>query len=44
MERKDRRDLGRMIQKAQGRDRRMDRDSWAQATAVLADVLEHRAI
>ena len=37
MERKDRRDLGRMIQKAQGRDRRMDRD--AQATAVLADVL-----
>ena len=39
MERKDRRDLGRMIQKAQGRDRRMDRDSRAQATAVLADVL-----
>ena len=39
MERTDRRDLGRMIQKAQGRDRRMDRDSGAQATAVLADVL-----
>ena len=39
MERKDRRDLGRMIQKAQGRDRRMDRDSRAQATAVLADAL-----
>jgi len=35
----DRRDLGRMIQKAQGRDRRMDRDLRAQMTAVLADAL-----
>ena len=39
MEREDRRDLGRMIQKAQGRDRRMDRDLRAQMTAVLADAL-----
>ena len=39
MDRKDRRDLGRMIQKAQGRDRRMDRDLRAQMTAVLADLL-----
>lgn len=39
MDRKDRRDLGRMIQKAQGRDRRMDRDLRAQMTAVLADAL-----
>ena len=36
MDRKDRRDLGRMIQKAQGRDRRMDRDLRAQMAAVLA--------
>ena len=39
MDREDRRDLGRMIQKAQGRDRRMDRDLRAQMTAVLADAL-----
>ena len=39
MDREDRRDLGRMIQKAQGRDRRMDRDLRAQITAVLADAL-----
>ena len=39
MERKDRRDLGRMIQTAQGRAGRMDRDSRAQVTAVLADLL-----
>jgi len=39
MDRKDRRDLGRMIQKAQGRDRRMDRDLRAQMTAALADLL-----
>ena len=40
MERKDRRDLGRMIQTAQGRAGRMDRDSRAQVTAVLADLSE----
>ena len=39
MDREDRRALGRMIQKAQGRDRRMDRDLRAQMTAVLADAL-----
>ena len=39
MERKDRRDLGRMIQKAQGRDRHMDRELRAQVTAALADLL-----
>jgi uncharacterized membrane protein len=39
MDREDRRDLGRMIQKAQGRDRRIDRDLRAQMTAVLADAL-----
>ena len=39
MDREDRRDLGRMIQKAQGRDRRVDRDLRAQMTAVLADAL-----
>ena len=39
MDREDRRDLGRMIQKAQGRDRRMDRNLRAQMTAVLADAL-----
>ena len=39
MDREDRRDWGRMIQKAQGRDRRMDRDLRAQMTAVLADAL-----
>jgi hypothetical protein len=39
MDREDRRDLGRMIQKAQGRDRRMDQDLRAQMTAVLADAL-----
>ena len=39
MERNDRRDLGRMIQKAQGRDRHMDRELRAQVTAALADLL-----
>ena len=39
MERKDRRDLGRMIQKAKGRDRHMDRELRAQVTAALADLL-----
>jgi hypothetical protein len=39
MERKDRRDLGRMIQRAQGRDRHMDRELRAQVTAALADLL-----
>ena len=39
MERKDRRDLGRMIRTAQGRDGHMDGDSRAQVTAVLADLL-----
>ena len=39
MERKDRRDLGRMIQKVQGRDRHMDRELRAQVTAALADLL-----
>ena len=39
MERNDRRDLGRMIQKALGRDRHMDRELRAQVTAALADLL-----
>ena len=39
MERKDRRDLGRMIQTVQGRDRHMDWEVRAQVTAALADLL-----